>query len=221
MVLELIQNRKSVRVFKHQAPSDEQIASVLEAARLAPSWLNVQPWHFIVVKEKSTKSILGKLAPGQNHIEKAPIIIVCCGNLNAWEHDKMKKVLQSSLSLNLEQISQLMTNPTINPRMLDEKTVLLRTVEQITYATAYMTLEAQKQGLGACVIGAIGNELTKSLPAPYQVAKEELQLPDGMFISSLLLLGIPQEDTPKNKIRKNKAEIISYEHYQGNNNAKY
>lgn len=213
MVLDLIKDRQSIRTYKHQPPSDEQIEAVLDAANLAPSWLNVQPWHFIVVKNKATKSLLAKLAPGQAHIEKAPVVVVCCGNLDAWEHDKMKKVLQSCLGLNMEQTNQIITNPVINPRLLDEKTVLLRTVEQMTYAIAYMTIEAQNQGLGACVVGAMGNEITKGMPAPYQVVREELGLPQNMFVLSLLLLGIPEDGISPKKVRKNKSEIVSYESY--------
>ncbi len=213
MVLELIRNRQSVRDFKAQSPTDEQIEAVLDAANLAPSWVNVQPWHFIVVKNKATKSLLAKLSHGQAHVEKAPVIIVCCGDIDAWEYDKMKKVLQSRPGITQERINSILSTPFINPRLLDDSTVLLRTVEQVTYATAYMTIEAQNQGLGTCIIGAVGNELTKSLPAPYQVVREELGLPENVFILSLLLLGIPQDDKLGEKSRKDKTEIISFERY--------
>lgn len=213
MVLDLIRNRQSIRNFKNQSPSDEQIEAVLDAANLAPSWVNVQPWHFIVVKNKATKSLLAKLSHGQPHVEKAPVIIVCCGDMNTWEYDKMKKVLKSRPGITQERINQILSSSAINPRLLDDSTVLLRTVEQVTYATAYMTIEAQNQGLGACVVGAIGNEITKTLPAPYQVVREELGLPENVFILSLLLLGIPQEDTAAEKSRKDKTEVISFERY--------
>lgn len=213
MVLDLIQNRQSIREFKAQIPSDEQIEAVLDAANLAPSWVNVQPWHFIVVKNKTTKSLLAKLAHGQQHVEKAPVVIVCCGDIDAWEYDKFKKVLQSRPNMTQERINAILSSSFINPRLLDDSTVLLRTVEQVTYATAYMTLEAQNQGLGTCIIGAVGNEITKSLPAPYQVVREELALPENVFILSLLLLGVPQNDTSPEKFRKDKTEIISFERY--------
>jgi len=76
-----------------------------------------------------------------------------------------------------------------------------------------MTLEAQNQGLGACVIGAIGNEITKSITAAYQVVREELDLPENLFILSLLLLGIPEDGVGFNKVRKDRNEVISYESY--------
>jgi len=94
MVLDAIKNRQSIRSFKDEMPSESQIEAVLEAAHLAPSWVNVQPWHFIVVKNKATKALLTKLSHGQPHVAKAPVIVVCCGNLEAWEYPNFKKVLE-------------------------------------------------------------------------------------------------------------------------------
>lgn len=213
MVLEIIKERQSVRKYKSKVPSDEQINSVLEAARLAPSWINVQPWHFIAVKNKSTRSLLAKLSNGQPHVDQAPVIIVCCGNLEDWEYDNYKANLESKPGITPERVAQLLLNPALNPRLIDKNTVIMRTVEEVTFATAYMTLEAHKQGLGACVIGGIGNELTKSVPAIYRVVKEELQLPKNMYIISLLALGFAEDDINNEKCRKEKNKVISFETY--------
>jgi len=213
MVLEIIKNRQSVRSFKDEMPSNEQIEAILEAGHLAPSWVNIQPWHFIVVKNKTVKSLLTKLSHGQPHVETAPVIILCCGDLSAWNHDNFIKILDSRPGMTEERKNQIISSPAINPKMIDEKTVFIRTVEQISYATAYMTLEAQNQGLGACVVGALGNELTKSIPAAYQVVREELKLPENIFILSMLLLGIPKDEIVQNKVRKNKNEVVSYEFF--------
>ncbi len=213
MVLDTIKNRQSIRSFKKEMPSNEQIEAILEAAHLAPSWVNIQPWHFIVVKNKTTKSLLAKLSHGQAHVEKAPVIIVCCGDVNAWEYENFKKILESRPGMTEERKNQVLSSSAINPRLLDDNTVFMRTVEQVTYATAYMTLEAHNQGLGACVIGAIGNELTKSIPAAYQVVREELKLPKNIFVQSMLLLGIHEDEIELNKLRKCKNEVISYESF--------
>lgn len=213
MVLDAIKNRQSIRSFKDEMPSDVQIDAVLEAAHIAPSWVNIQPWHFIVVKNKTTKSLLSKLSHGQPHVEKAPVIIVCCGNLDAWEYPNFIKVLDSRPGMTEDRKNQILSSPAINPRLIDDNTVFIRTIEQVTYATAYMTLEAHNQGLGACVVGAIGNQITKAVPAAYQVVREELKLPKNTFILSLLLLGFPEDGIELNRVRKDKKEVISYENY--------
>lgn len=50
--LETIQKRRSVRVYKSGKVTDRQLALILEAARLAPSGANTQPWEFIVTRDR-------------------------------------------------------------------------------------------------------------------------------------------------------------------------
>ena len=57
----MFEKRQSVRSYKQDMPSDKQIMKVVEAGLIAPSFLNVQPWHFVVVKEPSIKNILSKM----------------------------------------------------------------------------------------------------------------------------------------------------------------
>ncbi|UKI42672.1 MAG: nitroreductase family protein [Candidatus Melainabacteria bacterium] len=65
MVLELIENRFSVRKYKDQKVEDEKIKSILNAGRLAPSWMNSQPWHFIVIDNQDKKDLLSEMCLGQ------------------------------------------------------------------------------------------------------------------------------------------------------------
>jgi nitroreductase len=78
-VLEVIQNRQSVRKYKKDPIPEEALLRVLEAARLAPSGSNFQPWKFIIVKDKAVKEKLAQASAGQFFMSEAPIIIVGCG----------------------------------------------------------------------------------------------------------------------------------------------
>lgn len=51
-IIEIIQKRRSMRKYKQDEVSDETIKEILNAARLAPSGNNAQPWKFYVVKSK-------------------------------------------------------------------------------------------------------------------------------------------------------------------------
>lgn len=53
--IDLVKKRKSVRKYADKPVEKEVIMQCLEAARLAPSACNAQPWHFIVVTDKETK----------------------------------------------------------------------------------------------------------------------------------------------------------------------
>ena len=78
-VLEVIKKRRSVRKYKKDPIPEEALSRVLEAARLAPSGKNFQPWKFIIVKDKSLKEKLAQASAGQFFMAEAPIIIVGCG----------------------------------------------------------------------------------------------------------------------------------------------
>jgi len=81
-VMEAIQRRRSIRQFKPDPVPDELINQMLEAARLAPSGGNRQPWRFQIIKDPALKEKLFNEATfGDKHILEAPVIIVCGSEL--------------------------------------------------------------------------------------------------------------------------------------------
>jgi nitroreductase len=78
-VFEVIQKRLSIRKYREDPIPEDVLLRVLEAARLAPSGKNLQPWKFIVVKDQQIKEELAKASANQKFIAKAPVIIVACG----------------------------------------------------------------------------------------------------------------------------------------------
>jgi nitroreductase len=73
---EAIEKRESVRSFLDQEIEEDKLDSVLEAARVAPSDANRQPWKFVVVKDRSSREELEKAAYGQPYVSQAPVVIV-------------------------------------------------------------------------------------------------------------------------------------------------
>ena len=51
-LLNIVRTRRSVRVYKSGKVSDEQLDSILEAARWAPSGANTQPWEFVITRDR-------------------------------------------------------------------------------------------------------------------------------------------------------------------------
>lgn len=208
--MNLIETRKSVRQYSDKPISDDVLKGILNAGRLAPSWMNSQTWQFIVVKNQETKDLLSKLSNNQSHVRMADTVIVCIADNNAWSKDVFGKVLKSR-GMKEEAIDNIMTIPVYYPPLLGDATTLLRSVEQVTYAIAYMTLEAEKYGVGCCVIGALGNEVTKFAPDIYKQVKDKLNLNDKHCIITMLTLGYEKEKQPLNKYRKEFDEVISLE----------
>ena len=113
-----------------------------------------------------------------------------------------------------EKMNRLLTNPAFNPKLINDETLMLRTSESLSYATAFMILEAYNQELGCCIIGGIGNEITNSIPEVYAVVREELSLPEDMFILSLLAIGYPkQTQNDCLKYRHSHSDIVSCNYY--------
>lgn len=73
---DLIKKRRSIRMYKDTPVDDETIKKILEAARLAPSAGNLQPYEFVVVKDINIRRELAQAAYGQGFITRAPVAIV-------------------------------------------------------------------------------------------------------------------------------------------------
>jgi len=74
-VLEVIKKRGSIRRYKDKPIPKDELLKILEAARLAQSAANRQPWQFIVVTDPSKKQMLAEAA--ENFVSDAAAVIVC------------------------------------------------------------------------------------------------------------------------------------------------
>ncbi|MFC1770232.1 nitroreductase family protein, partial [Nitrospirota bacterium] len=83
-VKEAIESRRSVRRFSSAPVSDEVVQELLEAARLAPSGCNAQPWRFKIVRDRETKVKLAHAAHRQPFIARAPVVFVCCAEISTY-----------------------------------------------------------------------------------------------------------------------------------------
>ncbi len=79
-VFKIIKKRRSIRKYRDRPVEKEKILKIIEAARLAPSASNRQPWRFIAVTEKKAISYLAVEALGSINkwAAHAPCIIVGC-----------------------------------------------------------------------------------------------------------------------------------------------
>lgn len=210
MLLEEISSRKSVRSYNDKPISDEVLNEILEAGRLAPSWVNVQPWKFIVIKDEKTKELLFKASGDQKQVLGANVIIACVADMEAWDKKNFGAVLEKSGRNQMVQ-DFILNSPVLNPSLLGDIERLTRTIEQLTYAVAYMSLQAEKSGVGCCIIGALANEMTKGDENVIKELKEHLNLNDKQVLLTLLALGYEKEHKEVKKIRKEASEVIFFE----------
>ena len=80
--LQTIQTRRSIRKYTSQKISGDKIDTILKAAMYAPSAMNYQPWHFIVLEERKDIDQINKINPHAEMMMQAPLAIIICGDLN-------------------------------------------------------------------------------------------------------------------------------------------
>ena len=194
-LLNLISSRKSVRKYSGKQIQTEDLRKVLEAGRLAPSWMNVQSWKFILVKSQENKDILSRLSIGQNQVKTADALILCIADIDAWGQAGITDI----------------KNPALNPAMQAEKALLMRTLEQLVYPISYMMLEAESLGISSNIVGALGNEITLIEQDVYKEVKSRLNLSKNQILSAIITLGYEEPKTLPNKIRKDFDEVVFLE----------
>jgi len=74
-----IMQRRSIRKYEPESISDDDLETILEAGRQAPSGGNSQPWHFVVVRGEELKRRLAEACSGQIWMADAGAIIAGLG----------------------------------------------------------------------------------------------------------------------------------------------
>jgi len=96
LLSEVILSRRATPSFDGSPLPDDILSKILKAGTAAPSGYNIQPWRFVVVRDKEQKHRLREAAMGQPKVEEASAVIVCCGDLNAARSDSLDVVLAES-----------------------------------------------------------------------------------------------------------------------------
>ena len=133
-MIEEIITRKSIRKYKDTPVDDSLIMQVLEAARLAPSGSNTQPWHFIVIKSPEMRQLVQDTADGQKWLAHAPVHIAVVADIRVRIKDEQA----------LPEIDEL--SPQFEVKQI---------IRDTSVAIAHIMLEARHVGLDTCWIGSL------------------------------------------------------------------
>ncbi len=134
---EIAQTRQSCRSYDPNRPiEEEKLNTILEAARLAPSACNSQPYHFTVCRGQTAQAVAkATMGLGMNKFAaQAPVLIV---------------------------ISEMPYNKTA-AMGAKVKNNDYRSID-IGIAAAYLTAEAAAQGLGSCILGWLDDEKIREI----------------------------------------------------------
>lgn len=191
---EAIEKRRSIRKYKTDPVPDEYVTALLDAARLAPSGCNAQPWRFKVVKDNETKQKLADAAYEQSFIAQAPVVFVCCADLRGYLQGTVSGIQDLGRSGAIdERIVQILLRRT--SQMDDQLKVMgkdhlgTRIAFNIAIAVEHIVLRALDYGLGTCWVRLIDE----------QKVREIFGWDDNLFAVALLPLGYPDESPPPRK----------------------
>jgi nitroreductase len=141
--LDLVKRRKSTRSFSEKDISEEDLKKCLEAARLAPSACNSQPWKFIVVRgkrqalaEAALSGIYSDVSGLNRFVREAPVIV-------AIVNEKMK--ITAGIGALLRDMDYSVLDNGI--------------------AGEHLVLQAAELGIGTCWVGWFNEKKVKELLA--------------------------------------------------------
>lgn len=102
--LELARKRCSIRKYAPKNVEQEKIDYILEAARLAPSAVNYQPWYFVWVQSAEGKAKLQECYP-REWFKQAPYYLIVCGDhQQSWKRGDHKDHMDIDTAIATEHI---------------------------------------------------------------------------------------------------------------------
>ena len=190
---EAIEKRRSIRKFKSDPIPDEYLFELIDAARLAPSGCNAQPWRFKIVKDQKSKMKLAHAAYDQSFIADAPAVIVCCADISGYldgtvsgiqDLGKIGAVEDNIVQILLKRADQLKVYPVeqIGPQI----------AFNVAISIEHIVLRALDFGLGTCWIRLLDGQKVNDI----------FGWNENIFTVALLPIGYPAEDpSPRKRLK--------------------
>jgi nitroreductase len=82
---QILLDRRATPHFKPDPVPENYLRAILQFAAQAPSGYNLQPWHFVVVRDEQNRKRLQKAAYDQAKVGEAPVVVIAFGIKGEWE----------------------------------------------------------------------------------------------------------------------------------------
>lgn len=175
-----IRTRRAIKKFDSSYKmSAEDVKLLQELAILSPTSYNQQNWRFVYVTDQKVKDKISKAARDQAQPRDGSLVIVLCGNLNAWKEDPLRYWRNNTLEkqeLVKNSLARKYENHPENRR--DEA------MRSCGFAAQTIMLAARQMGLDSCPM--VGFE--------YDELAEVIQLPENHMIVMMVVVGKRAED---------------------------
>lgn len=192
---DVIKKRRSIRRFTDDPVREEDLRAILDAARLAPSPYNRQPWHFIVIRDRE---LLSNIRDVINSIIDSQAETVSSQNKAHTSYDRK---FNATNMLDAPVLIVALTHPWPTMETV-EQPVFNAGLQSVAAAISQLHLAATALGYGGCWA-----------TLPLVLAREEieaiLEVEKPWFITALISIGVPAE-TPRAVRRKSIEEIVTF-----------
>jgi len=179
-----IERRRSIRKFKSDPVPDEHVMALIEAARLAPSGSNAQPWRFKIVRDGQTKAKLMDAAYDQAFISAAPVVLVCCADIEGYLSGTISGAQDLGRVGAIEdRIAKVLVDRAEMLRTEKAEEIGPRVASNVSIAIEHIVLRALDFGLGTCWVRMIDGPKIKEI----------FGWGDNIFVVALLPIGYPDE----------------------------
>ena len=161
LLSQVVKERRATPSFEDVPIHSADLEKIVRAGLEAPSGYNMQPWRFVVVRDRENKKKLRQAAFGQPKVEEASVVIVACGDPRGWKTGDLEEMLRISAeggftdSASQERVRQavsgLLGNPPgkvgglepdlgvwVNRQTMIAFTTMMWTAETLGYDTAPM-----------------------------------------------------------------------------------
>lgn len=166
--IDLMMKHRSVRKFKPDPVSKEQLAAIVAAGQMASSSSSVQAYTIIAVTEQEQKAKMAELAGNQSYVNECPVFLVWCADLYRLS-DAAKRHLPEKESYE---------DSTEN--------FMVATID-VALASQNAALAAESLGFGIVYIGGLRNRIEE--------VSEVLGLPDGVYPVYGMCIGVADQET--------------------------
>jgi len=181
---EAMSRRRSIRKFKPDPVPEECVAALLESARLAPSGCNAQPWRFKVVRDPDKRLLLAQAAHNQMFIAEAPVVIVCCADVQGYLDGSVSGIQDlGKIGAVEDQVVKVLVKNIGQLRTYSVEQLGARIAANVAIAIEHMVLRALDFGLGTCWIRFLDAEKIKRM----------FGWGEKIFVVALLPVGYPAE----------------------------
>jgi nitroreductase len=183
--MKVIQDRRSIREYTDEPVSDQDLDMILETARLAPSGENAQPWRFVIVKDPTTRKLIGALAGGGSGRRFTAEFVTkkMQERFSSLQDEEKKKAAFQKLTSG--QVSTFLAAAPVNIVVCGRKDVW-----DLPYDTSAaienMLLMVTALGLGACWVIAPCIDIRDE-----ERIKKILEIPEGIKVISIISIGHP------------------------------